>query len=85
MATGKPIVSSAVPDVVTNFGSVVKIAATHDDFIVLCRRALKKPDTAAIAAGLEMALANSWDSIVAKLEEHIADAIGQAQLNEAVA
>src|SRR6185437_438379 len=85
MATGKPIVSSAVPDVVTNFGSVVKIAATHDDFISLCRRALKKPDSAAIDAGLEMAAANSWDSIVAKLEEHIADAIEQAQPSEAVA
>src|SRR5436305_14971908 len=32
MATGREIVSSAVPDVVRNFGAVVKVAASHDEF-----------------------------------------------------
>ena len=34
------IVSSAVPDVVRNFGSVAKVARSHDEFISLCRQAL---------------------------------------------
>src|SRR5204863_9099760 len=48
MATGKPIVSSAIADVVSNFGSVVKIARSHDDFISFCRGAIEKPDAAGV-------------------------------------
>ena len=79
MATGKPIVSSAIADVVTNFGSLVKIARTRDDFVSLCRQAIDKPDAAASEAGLKKAAENSWDSIVARLENHIAEALQQKQ------
>jgi len=85
MATGKPIVSSAIADVVTNFGAVVKIARTHDDFILLCREAVEKPDARASAAGLKQAADNSWTSIVAQLEKHIAAALQQEQPTEAIA
>jgi glycosyltransferase involved in cell wall biosynthesis len=85
MATGKPIVSSAVPDVVTNFGAVVKIARSHDEFLALCRKAIEALDAQAIAAGLTQAANNSWDSIVAQLENHIAKAIGKKQTTEAIA
>ena len=74
MATGKPIVSSAVADVVTNFGSVVKIARTHDEFIALCHQAIEKPDVNLVTAGLDKAAENSWDSIVAQLENHVSKA-----------
>jgi len=85
MATGKPIVSSAVADVVTNFGTVVSIARSHDEFISLCREAIGNADAARIAAGLKQAAENSWDSIVARLEQHIAEALAPKQTNEAVA
>jgi glycosyltransferase involved in cell wall biosynthesis len=85
MATGKPIVSSAVPDVVTNFGAVVKIARSHDEFIAFCRKAVEAPDAEATAAGLTQAANNSWDSIVAQLENHIANAIGKKKTTEAIA
>jgi glycosyltransferase involved in cell wall biosynthesis len=75
MATGRNIVSSAVPDVVRNFGSVVKIANSHEDFIRLCGELAREPDREAIANGLEMARGNSWESIVERLEKHIAEAI----------
>src|SRR5690606_3770747 len=71
MAAGKPIVSSAVPDVVSNFGNVVSIASSHEEFIRLCRAAVESPDRVSIERGLEMAGQNGWDSIVAKMEEHI--------------
>jgi len=71
MAAGKQIVSSAVPDVVSNFSSVVKVAASHEEFIELCRSAVDSPDERAIQSGWEMAEQNGWDSIVAKLEEHV--------------
>jgi glycosyltransferase involved in cell wall biosynthesis len=85
MATGKPIVSSAVADVVTNFGSVVKIARTHDEFISLCQQAIATPERALIEAGLKQAAENSWDSIVAQLEKHVANAMHEKQTNEAIA
>jgi glycosyltransferase involved in cell wall biosynthesis len=79
MATGRPIVSSAVPDVVRNFGSVVKVAKDHKEFIALCREAVAQPESALVKAGLKMASENSWDSIVAKLEKHIEAAILKKQ------
>jgi glycosyltransferase involved in cell wall biosynthesis len=85
MATGKPIVSSAVADVVTNFGAVVSIARSHDEFISLCRDAVAKTVAARIEAGLKQAAENSWDSIVAQLEQHIADALAPKQESEGVA
>ena len=77
MATGTPIVSSAVPDVVSNFAAVVKIANNQDEFIEMCRVAISQPDEVAIERGLKMADANTWDAIVSKLEAHIDKAISQ--------
>ncbi|HYG36929.1 MAG TPA: glycosyltransferase [Clostridia bacterium] len=75
MATGREIVSTAVPDVVRNFGSVVKIAKDPEEFVLLCQRAIEEPDTAAIGRGLKMADENSWDSIVNQLENHMAETL----------
>jgi glycosyltransferase involved in cell wall biosynthesis len=74
MATGRPIVSTPVPDVVSNFGKVVKIARTHQEFIDFCRNETLQPDESAIARGIQMAEENQWESIVQKLEGHIEDA-----------
>lgn len=75
MATGRGIVSSAIYDVVKNFGSVVKVANSHNEFITYCRAAAEHADGEAIQRGLEMASANSWESIVEKMEGHIAKAL----------
>jgi len=75
MATGRMIVSSAVPDVVRNFGTVVKIAEEQDEFIALCREAVERPEQSKIEAGLRMASENTWEQIVGKMEEHIEEAL----------
>jgi glycosyltransferase involved in cell wall biosynthesis len=75
MATGREIISSAVPDVISNFGSVVKVAHSHDEFIQLCQKAAVSPDQQAIKRGLKMASENSWESIVNKLDGHIRDVL----------
>jgi len=77
MATGREIVSSAVPDVVSNFGTVVKIGFSHEHFISLCEEAVKKPDEKAIERGLKMAADNTWECIVEKLEQHVHDALAK--------
>jgi glycosyltransferase involved in cell wall biosynthesis len=75
MATARPIVSTAVADVVSNFGSVVAVARNAQEFASLCRRAAQMPDTEAIQGGLDMARANSWEAIVQKLENHVWEAL----------
>lgn len=75
MATAKPIVSTAVPDVVSNFASVVKIADSHEEFLKMCESAVEEPDQVAVERGVKMSKDNTWDAIVAKLEGHISDAL----------
>jgi glycosyltransferase involved in cell wall biosynthesis len=75
MATAKPIVSTAVPDVVSNFGEVVSIAISPQCFVEMCERVLANPDEEAIERGLKMADNNQWEAIVAKLEGHIEDVL----------
>ena len=75
MATGKPIVSTPVEDVVLQFSAVVKIGQTPAEFIELCTAAAQAPDAVCIRRGREMADRNSWESIVEAMEGHIADAM----------
>lgn len=73
MATGTPIVSSPVPDVVSNFSSVTQIAHTADEFIECCRQALTSPDKSSRERGFKMANDNTWEAITAKMEKHLRD------------
>ena len=75
MATGRPVVSTAIEDVVLQFNDVVKVASSGDDFISLCAEQARKPDAAAVKRGLALAKRNSWESIVAAMEGHIEDAL----------
>jgi glycosyltransferase involved in cell wall biosynthesis len=79
MATGKPIVSTAVPDVVRNFGAAIQVANNHDEFVALCQRAIERPEADRVERGLKMAADNSWERIVAELESHIAAALKRNQ------
>ena len=75
MAAGKPIVSTAVSDVVHNFTPVVAVAESAEEFVAAVRAAIEAPSAEMIARGLEQARANSWESIVARMERIIRDAI----------
>jgi glycosyltransferase involved in cell wall biosynthesis len=75
MAAGKPIVSTAVSDVVHHFTPVVTVADTHDDFVTAAAAAINHPDAAMIARGVEQARANSWESIVARMDRIVREAL----------
>lgn len=72
MATGRPVVSSAVPDVVSNFSSVVAVADNHEQFITICRSLVDSPPRERVSLGLKLAAQNSWERIVGELEDHVA-------------
>jgi glycosyltransferase involved in cell wall biosynthesis len=74
MAAGKPIVSTAVPDVVRQFTPIVAVGQSIDEFIKLAGLAATAPDPALIQAGIDRAEAASWESIVAAMRGHILDA-----------
>ena len=75
MATGTPIVSTAVEDVVRQFKGIVAICNTRAEFSAACQRAAYMPDEAAVHRGLKRAKNNSWDSIVRKLDNHVQEAL----------
>ena len=75
MATGRPIVSTPVEDVVAQFSDVITIANDATTFANACERAAVQPDSRQIESGLALAQQNSWESIVARLEQHIEEAL----------
>jgi glycosyltransferase involved in cell wall biosynthesis len=79
MATGRPIVSTPIEDVVRQFEDVVKIAATADEFVAACRRAAECPNRVGVRRGLKLASRNSWESIVERLEGHVLEIINRSR------
>jgi glycosyltransferase involved in cell wall biosynthesis len=73
MATGRPIVSTAVEDVVMQFSDVVTIAQSVGEFVQECKRSASNPSRTRIERGFVLARKNSWESIVAQLERHVRD------------
>ena len=65
LATGKPVVSSAMPSIVP-FEGPVKIARTHGEFVEKIEAALAEDDAATRAARQQIARENSWESRVAQ-------------------
>lgn len=77
MATGRPIVSTPVRDVVRQWSDICYIASTADEFIAAADEALNNPDISRIEKGLALARENSWERTVEKMQELIRDAIGK--------
>lgn len=75
LAAGRPVVSTAIADVMRNFGAVVTVGHSHSQFIELCHRSLEQPEPQLIERGLALAAQNTWDSIVQKLETHAWEAL----------
>ncbi len=71
MAAGKEIVSTAVPDVVHNFTSIVEVAHTPEEIVHAVERAFTTPNSSSISGGLERANAETWDSIVSAMRSHV--------------
>jgi glycosyltransferase involved in cell wall biosynthesis len=75
MASGRPVVSTALDEVKMNFGRVARVARSHAEFIELCAAEVARPSRHRIKQGLQLAAENTWEAIVAKMEKHIADAL----------
>lgn len=67
MAAGKPVVSTAILDVVRNFTPVVSVAYSHQEFGDAVQRALTEPQQDLLAQGVERAAGATWDVTVTKM------------------
>jgi UDP-galactopyranose mutase len=63
LAAGIPVVSTAIADVVADYGDVVTIADAKD-FVRACARSAKTPNEDRIERGRQRARAHGWDAIV---------------------
>lgn len=73
LATGKPVVVTALPSLVP-FGSTVPLAATPGEFVAAVRAALADP-TAGRAARLALAAQHTWEQRVDELLSLVAAAL----------
>jgi glycosyltransferase involved in cell wall biosynthesis len=84
MATGKPIVSTAVADVVRNFTPVVHVARSHAEFVAACTEAAEGADDERIGQGIARAAEESWETIVSRMETIIREALAARAQEEDV-
>ena len=75
MAAGRPVVSTALDEVKSNFSSSSCVAETHAEFITMCRREVNEPNDMRIRRGMNLAAENTWEAITAKMESHILDVL----------
>lgn len=76
MASGKPIVSTPVPDVVRNFTPIVSVAETARGYVRAVHEALEEPYVERRALAIERARQSSWESITVEMTRLIEKSIG---------
>ena len=81
LAAAKPVVSTAIPDVLHHFADVVYVADSHKAFIRQARNAAGSPDALLIARGVQRAEQSSWSSIVSSIDDHLSQ-IGQLEFGK---
>ena len=83
LATGKPVVSTPVADVVRQYSDTIQIASTPEDFAACIDRALADPDRVMVDKGILRAQESSWECTVERMQELIAEAIEAKPRTEA--
>jgi glycosyltransferase involved in cell wall biosynthesis len=79
LATGKPVISTPVKDVVRQYEGLVDIAADAKQFVELAEAALQSPDGEKTARGIAKARECSWESTVATMQELIEEAVARRE------
>ena len=81
LAAGKPVVSTAIRDVVRPYGDLglVHIASTAEEFVAACENALKEDVSARLQKADKFLSYNSWDITFAKMKSLIDEAIAESK------
>jgi glycosyltransferase involved in cell wall biosynthesis len=71
LAGGRPVVSTPIPDVVADYGDLVRIAATPEDFAAACIELAAQSAAPEILARESAQRARTWDQIAGQMDEII--------------
>ncbi len=74
-ATGKPVVSTAIPDIIKYYSDILGVAYSKEEFVKLCEEALSHSQRFKIEEGIELARKNSWETMVENMERLIVQEI----------
>jgi beta-glucosidase/6-phospho-beta-glucosidase/beta-galactosidase/glycosyltransferase involved in cell wall biosynthesis len=77
LATGRPVISTPVKDVVRQYSDLVDIVKTPEEFVEAAERALKDPPLDRIKRGLEKAKGCGWENTVASMQTLIKEAVSK--------
>jgi glycosyltransferase involved in cell wall biosynthesis len=77
MATGKPVISTPVKDVVRQWSDICHIVRHTDEFLAAADQVLRNPDKARLEKGLQLAKASSWENTVQTMQRLIKEAVGR--------
>jgi hypothetical protein len=75
MAAAKPVVSTAISDVLHHFADAAEVGMSHEEFIGAVGRALEAPDATRVARGLELARTNTWEHVVSSMARIVREAV----------
>jgi glycosyltransferase involved in cell wall biosynthesis len=79
LATGKPVISTPVTDVVKQYTDTVSIVKTAEEFVAEAQRLLQNPPTERIERGLAKAKEASWEVTVETMQNLIKEAINKKE------
>ena len=71
LAGGKPVVSTAIPDVIQDYADVVSIAHNHDEFLEMVEQALAASDPELHKKLRRKAETKSWRHVAESMEKLI--------------
>jgi glycosyltransferase involved in cell wall biosynthesis len=75
LATGKPVISTPVKDVVLQYSDLLEIASSPQEFVEAIDRLLQNPNPERIKRGTDKARECSWEGTVSQMRQLIRQAV----------
>ncbi len=82
LAGGKPVVSTAMTDVVELFSEYVRVAHDSEEFLELTERAVENPDKDQISRGVLLANGFTWEAMATKIRGLVIDSLEKKRSGE---
>ncbi len=71
LSAGKPVVSTAIPDMIKFYSHIISIAQTKEEFVKLTEKCIKEKNDDKVLKGIELSKRNSWKVMVDNMEKLI--------------
>lgn len=75
LMAGRPVVSTALPEIRREFGELVAVTASSEEFIAACRAAVDHPDQERIRLAQRFVARQKWTNTVLVMERHVEETL----------